>query len=154
MAGYLRQIQKAGERVLKRAHRIAGVKFRYFLVTDRTTDPLTVVNAGAGVDIFMQPTPLVRIREAGPANSRFQEVLSAAGNLSAEALPVFILSRRDLFIGGVQFEPTTDDQFQELTLAGALTGSLFDVVQITSIGSKAMGFFITAVTQFHEASKG
>lgn len=145
----LEELQRGVGQALRETFRAVGAKYRYTAITDRTTDPPTQ----ATVDIFMNPTPLVKMRER--LGGRFQEFLASGAQLAAEALPVFVVSRNSLEISsGVFHEPNTDDVFQELDSNDVLTGQVFEVVQVTAIGGKAGGYFLTVVTKFHDKASG
>ena len=146
--GYLFVVERVLGKALKIAHQLGGYKARYTLVTDRTTDPPTT----SVLDIYMNPTPTVHDRQR--VGGRFQEVMSAAGNLSAEALPIFGVSRENLKVGTTYHDPTTDDFFQALDKSGVVEGPRFDVQQTTPIGFIPGGWLLQVKSVFHSAPSG
>ena len=90
--------------------------------------------------IAIQPTPLVRVKEI--VGGRVQEIMSAAGNLSAEALPIFLISRPVLVdpATGTQHEPTFKDSFVALNELGTIeVGTVVRGLQITEISRPTPG---------------
>ena len=151
MPGWVLELQRGLGRALKQIHKAGGSKLRYQLITD-LTDPN---NNKSTLDIFAQLTPLVQVREI--LGGRWTEVLSAAGTLSAEALPVFIVSRESLKIGPTFHDPTFLDSFQKLDISvvpNVVTGPTFFINQITAIGGEEAGWFLTTVAKFRDHARG
>ena len=148
MPGYVRELQASMGRALHAVHRIGGIKVRYALVTSRTANPLTT----SSIDIHVQPTPNVQTREL--RRGRIEETLFAGGTLSAEAMPVFIVSRHALLVSGTYYDPTTDDTFRMLDSADAVYGPTYYIRQIESIGQLPHGWFLTVLAKFHDSAKG
>lgn len=150
MAGFLAELQRGLGRALKEIHKAGGFQVRYRAVINRTVDPVTTEN----LDIFIQPTPNVRVREK--VGGRVQDVFASGAQLSAEALPVFAASRQALLLAdGVTFHvPTTQDTFQELDSSGSPTGDIFEVIQVTAIGGRAAGYFLSVVNQSSDQAQG
>ena len=144
MAGLLAQLQTVEGIVLKQVHKALGFKALYTLVTDLTTDPLTTVD----LTIFLNPTPKVRKRER--EGGRFQDILESGGQLSPEALPVYILARPDLKVAGVFREPTTMDTFVQF----GTTSPVFHVSTFIEIGPLAAGWLLTVTTKFRDSASG
>ncbi len=151
MAGFVSELQKSLGRALKSIHKIEGTKVRYTLITD-TTDPK---NNNTVLDIFVHLTEQVRMREA--FQGRITESLSAAGILSAEALPVYVVSRESLKIGTTFHKPTIFDSFRELDATvspNVPVGPTLFVQQITNIGGLPTGFRLLTVAKFSEHVRG
>lgn len=144
MTGIDEQIQKGVALAHKNIARLKGRRFVYTLVTDDTANPLGTED----ITLFMQATPLVQLKNK--VDGRIFDTLVAAGNLSAEALPVFILDRGSLKSSTGEFrDPTTFDSFKDV--GGTQE---FFVFQFTSIGSSAAGWFLTVTTKFVERARG
>ena len=144
MAGWQVQIQRALGRGLKLAHRSGGFRVTYKQVRDATTDPHTTSN----LTVYVQPTPLVKQREL--VGNRWREVLAAGGNLSAEALPVFVISREYLKVSGTYYDPTLFDEFVKF----GTTTPVFRVYQTTALGGEAPGWFLSTRVIFREYLPG
>lgn len=149
--GYLFPLRRGLEQAIAAIHRVGGFTVNYTLARDTSIEGMnTIVFSG----IAIQPTPLVRVREE--LGGRRTEAMSAAGNLSAEALPIFLVSRPVLFdpVLGVQHTPTFKDSFVSLNELGTLeVGTTFKIIQITEIAGVTPGWFITTVTQFRDSGR-
>jgi len=142
--GLLTQIQKAEQRALRVVHRVLGFKVVYTHVTDLTVDPFPTTD----LTIFLAPTPRVKKREK--VGGSWEESLDVGGTLSAEALPVYVLSRQDLKVAGTFREPTTMDSFVEF----GTTSPIFYVDRTTEIGQRPAGWFLTVTTKFRASGAG
>lgn len=143
--GFLKVVQRASGRALLNVHRAGGFRVDYTLARDTTVEGMSsIVLAG----IYIWPTPLVK--EKVLQGNQTLEVMSAAGNLSAEALPIFMISREALKINGVFFDPTFHDEFVET----GTTKPIFRVIQITDIAAPEPGWFITTSTVFRSRATG
>lgn len=144
MAGWLNSIRNPLGRALNAVHRAGGKQMDYTLVIDTTTNPMTTVTLSG---IHYQPTPIVRIQEQ--SGGVLREIMSSAGNLSADLFPVFKLSRPVLISGGVQYEPTFYDTF----IRGGET-QVFYIAQITDLSNIAEGWRIVGTTDFRLSAVG
>ena len=136
MAGFLNDIQQAVGEALDEVHNAAGVAYTYTLVTDEAT--MTT----SDLSIYMWPTELVEVD--GQVGGMSLETLSDAGNLSAEAMPVFRASREAFNISGTYYRPTLADSF----VAAGTTEPVHFVKQVTSILGLAAGYRISATAVF------
>jgi len=150
MGNLLKELQTSMGLAMQEIHRVGGFQVDYTLVTDTTKDPMTIANGAAVLlsGIFIQPTTKVRVKEL--LGGRWRESLSAAAVLSAEALPVFIISREALKVSGTFRIPTHHDSFVET----GTTSPIFRIQQITGVSAVEPGFIISASTIFRSFASG
>ena len=144
---WLEELQRGLGDALREIHGSAGHEVRYQLVTDLTTDPLVPTQ----LDIFMEPTPLSKLREI--FGGRWQEVLGAGGLISPAAQPFFVVSRESLKVNDVLFDPSLHDTFRRLE-GGVETGTRFRVNNTIGLSGLEPGFFLTVTTKFRDEARG
>lgn len=143
--GLQNEMQRAGGKCLKQAHRLMGFKIDYTVVPD-TSDPTTVVLLSG---IFVMPTQRVLITDT-QGNLQIQHRASG-GLFAAEAQPVIHVSRESLKdSAGVRYEPTDLDTFVEDGQT-----QVFYVRTITDITpGKPAGWFLSFTTRDRTHASG
>ena len=162
---WLFELQRGVGKCIEQIYRGAGFQVKYSFVADRTTNPLVRVV----FDIFVQPTPTVKLRQV--LGGRYQEILASQLALGAENLPVYAVSRESLRFDSANrhssdssFDrdtevfktPTTDDFFQRLKEDGTVEDADEElrVNQIVPIGAVPAGFFLLTERVFTNTGKG
>lgn len=141
--GIMEDLQDFRSDVKDLVNEILWKDYTYTLQTVLSADPPTTTN----ITIYMKPTPLVKVLEM--VGGRLAEVLSAAANLSAEALPVFLVSRKAFVVSGTQYTPQIGDTFVEV--GGS---QKFYVNSVVGDSGVEAGYFLTVTTEFQHYAGG
>lgn len=139
------QIAKGLGRVFFQSYRV----FDRFQVTYSLVKDLTDVE-GSKVDltIYLKKTPSLKVTEK--QGGRRVTLKPSGGQLSQEALPIFLVARESLKSGGVFYEPSNFDEFVEV----GTTEPIFYVKEWETIGEVAAGYRLTVTTDFNEFAGG